>query len=425
MKIDDFINSEHQVGDYESSGAFTLDLDRSVHLRANYTLERPELWVLKYLQSMTRFHASCVSIQQTRSTLTFRARLQVSTFREFPLLELFQLPDGSDDPRVPLREALWGSMEQGRKVTIAWWHNTIPQAYTFGDKGATKCAPPSHFKPDEFYFSVHSPETKSVLKSVLGFNPFAKETKELIKAGATLPFRLTLNKKSQDPIACLRAGYGRDFEVRFQRTKVGPRFRLTQGHESVSYGQSIKEPLLKPGDEFRYFMVLSLDPQKPQVPTVTWMLDGVGIQTENLTDQANPLALRLYLPGQDLTTDITGLSLRQNPDKADRLQKITLEALIELASQLPLALIATLPKKFNRRLELLNLTHEMRELLDRCAVTIGAYGGHQGTILGSLGAHLSKSEERLQAALRDLDARDAGVSLDVPTLRNLSSIIAI
>ena len=422
-RVDEYITGKELQGSYDSTGNFTIDLERASRLKSEYTFARPEMWVLKFLQFLTRMEATGLSMTESKGTLELLAVFENDVFQEYELDALFRLDMDTDksDPRFPLREALSGAIASCDSVTLVWSQSDQTQRLTFQGESVEGEVQTSTWNEKELLLRVERGKLLSTFKSMFGIGIFHTEVEEIRKSSKALAYSMTLNDEHWNQSKIWPEKGDSLLEFRCEEAYTGPRFRLTQGHAFASYETELAQTLYRPGKDYSYLLALSARRENWQRASLTWILDGVPVGKDFLTEAEYFIGFHLFLSADGLSTDLSGLSLRQTPDKAERLQHLCHAVLRDIATHLPLGLIALVDSQKNRRLTVLSIPAHVSQLAVGIGRTIGIYAGRERQIREDLETCVAISEARLKKQLMDPEKWNR---MDLAQLRDLADLIS-
>lgn len=120
-QLEQFLASQHEVGQAESQGAFTIARDEALRKLASFRLPFERAWVLKVVQAAVASGAPSLDIKQTSTDTEFHFAAPKSWTLE-RLEGAFFTPQLSGDRALDhLMAGLWGaSLNDGRPFQLLW-----------------------------------------------------------------------------------------------------------------------------------------------------------------------------------------------------------------------------------------------------------------------------------------------------------------
>lgn len=300
--IQEFLDEQRSNGRYDSTGVFTAEAGKALSKLAAYQLPRPSAWVLKMIQAGVAAGVSSISVGLVASGYQM-------VFRGPPLVSARELSETWTSPTAAvssiLKHLMVGlravSIGQKRSVLVTW--RPVQGAVTalhwngsaLSDLRERSVSRMFGQSQDEisFYFS---PGEES-----RGYSWMA-ETRELREFAITCPVRLSVADERLDH-------FGRE-DIFIHRK---PLMFGDQPAEEGQPGLYLYAPSQGDGagapTSLRASAWLLYHSDVPQRSLISWVQHGVVCQEREFGPKAH-FQLRLYVPGDHLETDLTGLYLR-------------------------------------------------------------------------------------------------------------------
>jgi hypothetical protein len=391
--LQSYLDAERAEGQFAGSGVFGIDFERAMIQQSGYSLPQPGLWAIRVIQGLIRLGATAIAVNQARNSFNIHATLAEDLPWQNSLTDTFRSAEASD-PRFPLQRGLLAGLGSGYHIEMHWRQNdqrsimSLSSGHAFVRTCSRPLPTPS--------IAIHArPSKPGLLNRLFGKADFSREFQEVSKRTFLAPVPVTLDQRPCDFSSGFALHFYPALEFRGVRATSGPRLLLlpstARGLERPALdGNSHYQPLGSGG----YAFVLSLgwSGHKSQMSTAAWIRDGALVDEEPLFPEPSPLGLTLFLPADDLPTDLTGLALRDTPERETRLQEARLWATTSLkthAPPLPALSAGESEKTAAQRLRAA-VEERMRQALEACHYTKGETRNFQDAIE----AHLVEREAR-------------------------------
>ncbi len=335
-ELEQYLKGKSEEGLFQSSGGFAVDYAKALQKRKAYTLDLPELWIIRLLQAAAGLGATLVNITVGRKTLLISARLLEDSLQDHPLEDLFRVSE-DNDPRISIQDAIWGAVGRDYDVEIAWLEKGQPRALSITDQQLQFVQSKANIDPDTLLLKVSPRERRGLLHKLFGKADFSAEFQAVAQRGFFAPFELLLDSRPYDFEDSSVVGDEASLEIRAHRAQAGPRIRAHQRVRSileVSEKAGRKFALTSTSSCFDYLFLLKAewDPENPARPTVHWIKDGFESAKLVLFDWESPLRLQFFFPAEGLDTDLSHLIPIQNETYKKRLKNLLTLAYFSLVT---------------------------------------------------------------------------------------------
>lgn len=310
--IEAFLREESGEGKWDSRGHFTTAAGKALSKLAAYQLPRPEAWILKMVQAGVAAGGTSIAIDTPAGGLEI-------TYTGVELGTLNELKKSWISPTATVSLAQKHLLVGLRAISVGKRRSVLvtsrpaegpPQSLYWNGSGlseiVTRSALPRLVGTAEdelvFYFSAERDASED--------SSWTREMNELRDFAVTSPVPLTLQGE--------RLGHFGMGDIHIRRKP------LVFGSHPVMDG----EPELRIADPSQEGVVTNQSSawvlywaEQPMRCSVSWIQHGVVCQQEDF-GPAGRFMLRIYLSGDHLETDMTGLHLRFPEDGASR-QRLT------------------------------------------------------------------------------------------------------
>lgn len=333
--LESFLERESEDGVFQGTGAFAVDFAKAGERRAKFALPKPELWIIRLLQGLTRLGATDVELRQSRRHLTVEACLAMPLSDNLSLQDLFRVAS-SQDPRAPLLDGVWGALGKGFRVTLEWPEKQGQLKLEISQKEVVVGKPASEPESPTLRVQVEPQSKVSLLAKMCGVTSYAKEFFEVSQGAILAPYSLTLDGRSCDLSTGFERAYFPSQEFRAQRALGGPCLPPVLD-ERVRHPALTDQSMtpMEGAQGYAFMLALRWDESSLHAPTVHWIQDGFVCDQEPLLDIRSPLRVVLFLPAEGLSNDLTGLHLRESVARRRRLAESRLWALAALKTLPP------------------------------------------------------------------------------------------
>lgn len=341
LSLDSYLAQEAREGAWESEGVFTISGEAALGKLAAFQLPRRSAWILKIVQCAVALQATSLAVKQTRKAtyFNFASELPFDVESLTPALATLGAKERYlTHLGVGLRAVGFGerrpfelSIRQSATLESFRWdgRDFHRERSRISEDGGCKIA-----------LRVDSPpvEERRGLRGRLPW-PTCEESEELIQRAEACPIPLTLDGRRLDTLEGSRPLDLRKVRV----TQLGlcwyapedsqhPSLRLPRGVNrhppKAPFSDSVDSgPMLCDGDPKRFEAesILKLGYAHNVTSWLTgsqrfgfehrlrnsylhWVADGVTCRSESLSWGGQAVVMDLYLPAQDLDTDLTGLA---------------------------------------------------------------------------------------------------------------------
>lgn len=358
MGVDSFLEEASQLGCLDSEGSFTIAGQEAVGKLASFQLPRPSAWILKMVQAAVTSGASELCVKQSADVTTFRfdptKLVEVDDLQQALLSPDMQAPDFLKHLAIGLRTVGFGD---GRAFTMAVGREDRRELFGWDGQQLSR---QSHQveTPTAAYIHIGVAFPQENRGRALGglmraAGRATDEYGELVKFGQACPIRLTFDGRRLDTlsnfpeklvkcttvplaIGCCQPGALHDM----------PSLRIPRG---VHRGQEKWRPTDRFTDSRLFFFDGGAEQWETQVlsrlcyhfhidnhrskyrsfkfhnikqPSYChWVKDGVICQSTTISRTPAAVSLDLFLSAEGLSTDISGLRLRDVADAPARVRE--------------------------------------------------------------------------------------------------------
>lgn len=135
MDINQFLNSQLEVGEVQSEGEFTISLDKARKKLAEFQLTDPHFYILKIIQAAVACGSGRVDVKLKRSGVAVHFATASPAFSEKSLMDALANPAGATPGTleclaIGINSSLVGDPQE---VTFAWWDGNTGRAVQVKD----------------------------------------------------------------------------------------------------------------------------------------------------------------------------------------------------------------------------------------------------------------------------------------------------
>ena len=314
--IEEFLSAETAGGVVDSTGCFTVSQEKALRKLADYQLPRTSAWVLKMIQAGVAGGGSSIRIRQERKSTSFSfSQAHFGTLEE--LSQIWREPQHQVTPAQAHLMVALRTVAFSRRRPVLVTHRTegdsIESLFWNGSNLALKKALPGSLKgtlnrlkleSGEYRFHISasplSPD-RSIQRTSGVDDILAGEFKELVSYATVCPVPLSLDGRSLN-----------HFGLEDVSVKKKPLLFSTCSAEKDELCLSLPskfgvsdEPNPGVSSAFTVFRTGQRLPSE-----VCWIQHGVVASVTPLGHSHHSFSLQLFLPGDHLETDLTGLNLR-------------------------------------------------------------------------------------------------------------------
>lgn len=384
LPLDQLLKDASTLGQLDSEGTFTIAGDAALGKLASFQLPRPSAWILKIVQAAVASKAPRLDIRQGNETtdFTFRAKSELSV-EEIKAALMSPQVTGSptvENLAVGLRTVGFGDKRnftllvehQGRRTILAWDGKKLVQS--------------SH---------RIEPEPETLINLLVAFPPedMGRRFAGLAKSAgrATTEYLEVVQNAEVCPIPLVFDGRRIDSLTAPPKHKIdGSTLALSVGWTPITPGQETglmqlpkgiieSANALKVTDRFTDDRIFHLDGDLHkteicslakmrysyrithygsknrnfdfqainQLSEYTWVKHGVICHREASRYPTCPISFQVYLPADDLPTDVSGLTIRSS-EETERRKGLARERLLFQVQNTIEALGNHFPKPFTR-----------------------------------------------------------------------------
>ena len=383
FSLNDYLAQQQNEGELDSDGEFTISASEGARKLARFALPETYSWVLKVLQAVVGWRAPKLSVRQSRESTSFY--FSPADSADYPsqaqIFEaLLSVETGGVEPLQRLAIALRSLVEQGGLSFVLGVHGDAQEQFSvYAGHDVSRLEPAvreswgetsgfglrltvSHQKLGEHFVGRWAPGFMLQVRRDLDIAAVLEKT------GVCLPLSMELDGRCLGDVWCHPdlgfSSQHRPLLISGNQTEppghpklsmpaLGRyRISLFQGPLGLS-GQS-KVPgnfsswFVLRGSELRlrYPMVgveritkgpeLRNNSEPPHL--VCWVCDGVIVSTQELKPRATTWVaqLILFVNGEGLKTDLTGLKIVESTERTERLKKAFEKTALQLTEELDL-----------------------------------------------------------------------------------------
>lgn len=379
--LDALLTEARAGGSLDSEGSFTIAGEAAIGKLASFQLPRPSAWILKIIQGAVSSRASGLAICQSNESTTFlfypSQEISVDDLRAALLSPQVPKEGAVAHIAIGLRAVGFGdkraftlALDQEETRTILGWNgsNLVQKVEHCEAVERPTIRVGVAFPPDNL--------GKAFLGLMKAKGRATDEFTECVQNAEACPIPLTFDGRRIDRL-----------EAAPPNDVVGTSLSLSLGWRELRkdlpkfprpLGVTTADPGWRPSDRFtdsRVFFLTGAPQQRyvnsivrlryryhvdqhrsknrgfkfhsiPQNSYFLWVKDGVICHRERAKGSIHAVSFDLYLPADDLPTDISGLTLRTSPMQTDRVRH-GLEHLRWQIQETEAMLKSHLPKPFN------------------------------------------------------------------------------
>ena len=317
--IESFLAEQADYGEVESVGSFTVSGERAVAKLAEFQLPRPSAWILKMVQAGVLGQAASIVIKQkSKSTSVTFDSVRLGSLEELrdiwthpaPILSAAQKPLLIALRAVGFarrRPILVTKRTPGQASVSLFWNGLRLSAI---QPAKTNILEKDLFggtaEKDQLCFHIGSSPLgdDNRLHRTKGFNDtVAEEFRELQQHAVSCPVPLTIDGRRVDHFGM------EDVSLHRKPMAFGCEPMEEAGAAGLKVGLRFFSQAGRRGLAASAWVLYKTSRHYPS--QVCWVKDGVVCEVDSLsgTRGRSPFCLRLYLPADDLGTDLTGLHL--------------------------------------------------------------------------------------------------------------------
>ena len=315
--IDAFLDRQSEVGVKESEGSFTISGDRAISKLASHQLPRNTAWVLKMVQGGVVGSSSSIEVSQGPRSCVFRFRdARFGDLEDFQRAWFDPSPSLTSAQKHLMVAVRTAGFSRRRPILIAhrcprqglrtlfWSGDTLSSIEPVDGRMATRLKA-GWPEENEFVFCVGSSplgrdRTIEVQKGVR--EGIAAEYKELQRYAVCCPVPLKVDSRPLNHFGLQDISMTRKALCFSAQAPESPERPLLQLPPLATDVES-----LRGGAQLAWTLYYS---SEPDWGTVSWVNGGVVCQEQILRAPPNRFRVRLFLPAEDLETDLTALHLR-------------------------------------------------------------------------------------------------------------------
>lgn len=352
--MDELLSSARVDGQFDSEGSFTIASEAARGKLAAFQLPRPSAWVLKILQGAQLLGCSRMSISQATTITTFALRLSEPPDLDMLHASLLSLElnpkTGLDHLAVGLRAVGFGDSR--------WFRVTLDEGndqYVLSWDGKEVCRTHTpgwwKFQHSRFRIEVDFPKNdprvyfmgQSRMKGRA-----ADEYLEVTRRGYTCAYPIFYDGRLISGLASVGSSHSSLKTVNLGLTwcpSESTEQSLSMPDEICRNLSSPRIPFFRKETEFIHvwgdnntrelgaFFTLKYSRERakqetiyqdipiPQSSALVWVRDGVICERWTVKDIKHPMSFELHLSANNLPTDISGLSLKDGPERQERVSE--------------------------------------------------------------------------------------------------------